>query len=129
MAGADRSFAWSQASIAVRGIGLAVFGSSMAVGLSTLLRSTAGAVGVGFFYGSIADFLLSIWRDGFLERWVLRYNIARLLDVPYVTDSDNFGPPVFATQPSAARSALLLAIYAAVFLAVTYGVFRRRDVT
>jgi ABC-2 type transport system permease protein len=129
MAGAGRSFAWSQASFGVRGIGLSVFGSAVAIGLATLLRSTAGAIGVGFFYGAIADFLLSIWREGFLERWMLRYNIARLLDVPVVTDSDAFGPPTLGTQPSAARSALLLTAYAVGFLGVAWAAFRSRDVT
>lgn len=125
--GATRSFWWTQMGLGVRDLGLGVFGVTGGVALATVLRSSAGAIGLGFTYGVIGDFMLGVWRDGVLEEWLLRYNIQRLLGLPVEVER-GFGEFEAVTM-TAVRPAVLLATYAVAMLAVAYAVFRRRDVT
>lgn len=130
--GADGSFWWSQVGMVARNLALSTFGVTIGVGLATITRSTAGAVGAGLFYGTVGDFFLSVWRDGMLERWLLRYNVSRLLDVPVMplSVSRSFGGQLIGFRPdSATRAFVILAVYVAAFALLSYAVFRRRDVS
>lgn len=129
MSGADRSFWWTSAGTVSRDVGLAVFGTGLGVGLATLFRNTAGAIGAAFFYGAILDPLLGLWRDSVLREWLLQYNIARFVGFPVpVPNRDPFAPEAVATL-SATRPGVLLMVYAAALLTLAYAAFRSRDVT
>ena len=129
--GATRSFWWTQAGIGVRDMGLSMFGAAFGIGLATFIRNTAGAIGVGFFYGSVVDSLLSFWQDGLIREWLLQYNIARLLGEAVESRGEEFVAPGEAfTQVtlSATRPTILLASYGVALLLLAWAVFRSRDV-
>lgn len=113
-----------------RAAALAVLGSTIGIGLATITRNTAGAVGSAFVYGAIIDPILGAWREGRLRPWLLQRNLAHFMGVP-VTEAPQGATGVL--QPPAAptllRPALLLALYAAAVACAGYALFRSRDVT
>lgn len=127
--GVDGSFWWKTAGTMSRDIALSVFGLSIGIALATFTRSTAGAVGAGFFYAAIADPLLAIWRDATLRPWTLQYNVGRFLGMPVPDESDGVFQSGQLKTLSATRPAILLTIYAVVILSIAWAAFRSRDVT
>jgi ABC-type transport system involved in multi-copper enzyme maturation permease subunit len=87
--------------------------------LSTIARSNAagiaGALGLSFIEQPILQ-LLGLVSDAFerIEEFGLSYNLNAIL---------GFG------DGDATRGAIILAIYTAIFVAISYVVFLRRDVT
>ncbi len=128
--GLDGSVWWTLFGVWARGAGLAMFGSAVAMAISTITRNTAGAVGVAFGYGVILDPLLGVIRRGAYIEWLLQYNIARFLgfvDLPQRQPDVSTGFVQTQEALGISRPAILFAIYAAIALGIAYATMRSRD--
>ena len=123
---------WTLSGIWLRGAGLAAFGSAIGLGLATITRNTAGAIGVVFVYGVILDPLLGFQWDGRFRTWLLQHLVPRALGVPLSlpqnTEGGVFVPSGEPMALSVTRPVVLFTLYAAGLLAIAYASFRGRDV-
>jgi hypothetical protein len=132
--GLTGSLWWTMAGIWLRGAGIAAFGAAVAMGISTITRNTAGAVGVAFAYGVILDPLLGVIKEGRFVTWLLQHNLPRILgfaDVPQPRPEQTFGGSGAAAPAmlGITRPVVLFTIYAFAILSLAYATFRSRDVT
>lgn len=131
-ANADAVF-WSDlAAIWGRSGALAGMFGMVGVAVGAVVRNTAGAIAAGGAYAAIVDPLLAVWREGALRPWLLFHNVPRFQGYEVSTEiqRDAFGgtSTSFEVLPIW-RSAFLLSLYVLAVMAISYGVFRRRDVT
>ena len=106
-----------------RGGALAAMGAGLGVGLGGVLRNSAGAVAIWLVFQFVISQLLTLWKPGWF-RWLPDGNV-RLFIAPDINDAVQR----FLPYTSILRGGLTLLVYAAAAVALSYAVFRARDVT
>lgn len=123
---------WDQFALGlVRWIVAMLPGSAIAFAAALLTRSNAAGIAIGIGLGFVEPLifqLLSIVSDVFetVQEYGIAWNVAQLSNISTQSDG-GFQDPVEASQVW--QSAGILAIYVIIFVAATYYVFRRRDIT
>jgi ABC-2 type transport system permease protein len=126
------SGAWDEFAVGlVRWIVAMLPGSAIAFAAALLTRSNAAGIAIGIgisFVEPLIFGLLSILADVFetAQEYGIAWNVAQLINISTQSDG-GFQDPVDAAQVW--QSAAILAVYVAIFVAATYYVFRRRDIT
>ncbi|HYH11620.1 MAG TPA: ABC transporter permease subunit [Thermomicrobiales bacterium] len=123
---------WDEFAIGlVRWIVAMLPGSAIAFAAALLTRSNAAGIAIGIgisFVEPLIFGLLSIVADVFdtVQEYGIAWNVAQLINISTQSDG-GFQDPVDAAQVW--QSTGILAVYVVIFVAATYYVFRRRDIT
>ncbi len=111
--------------------------ASLGVLLAVASRGTALAIGLGILYALVAEGLLSAlasevsWLDGLVEYFLRAnaYSLVTAIGVQPAALTDN-GPGSFSGPfVGAGQAILVMAAYATSFVAVSFAILRRRDVS
>ncbi len=124
-AGLDGSWWWSTSGLWLRAGALSAMGAGLGVGLATLMRNSAGPVATWLVFEFVVAQLIVIWRPG-LFRWLPGAAVQQFLQADEIFGATVNGESVFGF--SGIRAGLVLAMYSAGMLGVSYAAFRSRDV-
>jgi ABC-2 type transport system permease protein len=106
---------------------LGVMGAWLGMGLAGALRNSAGPIAIWLIFEFVVAQILTFWRPG-LFRWMPDANVQQFLASEEIFGVTVNGQELFGSF-STLRAGLVLALYAAVAIAVSYATFRSRDVT
>ena len=118
---------WTLAGVWLRIAAAAGVGVALGVGLANVMRNAAGPIATWLIFQFVGSPILLLWKP-WLARWLPEGLIRQFISLEGALRGSVNGVP-FQFGGNVLRGGLVLAAYAAAFLAAGYGAFRARDVT